>query len=168
MVEYLKIGQISNAHGVKGEVKVYPLTDNVKRFSKLKFVFLNEKDTYRKVTVESVKYLKQFVVVKLNGIEDMNEALKYKNVYIYVDRENAVKLPKGSYFISDLIGLDVSSDEGNYLGKITDVFSTGSNDVYEVKSELGKTILLPAIQEVIIEIDIDKKSMLVKLIEGLI
>jgi 16S rRNA processing protein RimM len=93
MVEYLKIGQISNAHGVKGEVKVYPLTDNVKRFSKLSFVFLNEKETYRKVEVESVKYLKQFVVLKLKGIEDMNEALRYKNVYLYVDRDNAVKLP---------------------------------------------------------------------------
>jgi 16S rRNA processing protein RimM len=168
MVEYLKIGQISNAHGVKGEVKVYPLTDNVKRFSKLNYVFLNEKDIYKKVEVESVKYLKQFVVLKLNGIEDMNQALKYKNVYIYVDRENAVKLPKGSYFISDLIGLEVSSDEGNYLGILTDVFSTGSNDVYEVKSELGKTILLPAIKEVILQIDIENKRMLVKLLEGLI
>jgi 16S rRNA processing protein RimM len=168
MVEYLKIGQISNAHGIKGEVKVYPLTDDVKRFSKLAFVFLNEKDIYRKVEVESVKYLKQFVVLKLNGIEDMNQALKYKNVYIYVDRENAVKLPKGSYFISDLIGLDVSSNEGNYLGKIIDVFSTGSNDVYEVKSELGKSILLPAIKEVILQIDIENRRMLVKLLEGLI
>jgi 16S rRNA processing protein RimM len=168
MVEYLKIGQISNAHGIKGEVKVYPLTDNIKRFSKLKFVFLCEKDIYRKVEVESVKYLKQFAVLKLSGIENMNDALKYKNVYIYVDRENAVKLPKDSYFISDLIGLDVSSDDGSYLGKITDVFSTGSNDVYEVKSELGKSILLPAIKEVILQIDMENRRMLVKLLEGLI
>ena len=168
MVEYLKIGQISNAHGIKGEVKVYPLTDDIKRFSKLKFVFLNEKEVYRKLEVQGVKYLKQFVILKLKGIENMNEALTYKNVYVYVDRENAVKLPKGSYFISDLIGLDVSSDEGNYLGKIIDVFSTGSNDVYEVRSDLGKSILLPAIKEVILQIDIENKRMLVKLLEGLI
>lgn len=168
MVEYLKVGLISNAHGIKGEVKVYPLTDNIKRFSKLKYVFLKVKDEYKKIDVEGVKYLKDFAVLKLSNIENMNEALKLKNEYLYIDRENAVKLPKDSYFITDLIGMDVSTTEGEFLGKITSVFPTGSNDVYEVKADNGKTALLPAIKDVIIEVDIENKKMLVKLLEGLI
>lgn len=168
MVEYLKVGQISNAHGVKGEVKVYPLTDNIKRFSKLKFIFMKNHDEYIKIEIQGVKYLKDFVVLKLANIENMNEALKYKNEYIYVDRENAVKLPKDSYFISDLIDMEVNTNEGEYLGKVTSVFSTGSNDVYEIKSEIGKVILVPAIKDVILEIDVANKKMLIKLLEGLV
>lgn len=168
MVEYLKVGQISNAHGIKGEVKVYPLTDNMKRFSKLKYVFLKPKDVYTKIEIQSVKYLKDFVVLKLANIEDMNEALKYKDEYVYIDRENAVKLPRDSYFISDLIDMEVTTDEGQYLGKIVSVFPTGSNDVYEIKSEVGKSILIPAIKDVVLEVDVDNKKMLIKLLEGLI
>lgn len=168
MVEYLKVGQITTAHGVRGEVKVYPLTDNIKRFSKLKFVFLKVKDEYVKRDIEGVKYLKDFVILKLADIKDMNEAMKYRNEYLYVDRDNAVKLPKDSYFISDLIDMDVHSSEGEYLGKITSVFPTGSNDVYEVKGNSGKLILIPAIKDVILDIDMENKKMTVKLLEGLI
>jgi 16S rRNA processing protein RimM len=168
MVDYIKIGQISNAHGIKGEVKVYPLTDNIKRFSKLKFIFLKIKEEYVKIDVLSVKYLKEFVILGLANIESMNEALKYKNEYVYIDKENAVKLPKDSYFISDLIDMEVSTKEGEYLGKIVAVFPTGSNDVYEIKSALGKSILIPAIKDVVLEVDVENKRMLIKLLEGLV
>jgi 16S rRNA processing protein RimM len=168
MEEYLKIGQITNAHGIKGEVKIFSLTDNVKRFSKLKTAFLKVKEEYIPVEIESVKYLKDFAILKLAGVNDMNAALKFKNEYLYIDRDHAIKPQKDSYFIADLIGMKVSTDEGIMLGEITSVFPTGSNDVYEVKSELGKLVLLPAIKDVILEVDVENKKMLVKLIEGLI
>jgi 16S rRNA processing protein RimM len=168
MIEYLKIGQITNAHGIKGEVKVFSLTDNVKRFSKLKSAFLKVKDEYVQVEIERVKYINDFAILKLAGVNDMNAALKYKNEYLYIDREHAVKPPKDSYFIADLIGMKVSTDEGILLGEIISVFPTGSNDVYEVKSELGKLVLIPAIKDVVLEVDVENKKMLVKLLEGLI
>lgn len=168
MVEYLKIGQIINAHGVKGEVKVYPLTDNLKRFSKLKSIFMMHRGEYQNVEITSVKYLKEFVILKLVGTDSMDDALILKNQYIFIDREHAVKLPKDTYFISDLIGVEVVTDKGVNLGKITSVFPTGSNDVYEVKAENGKTVLLPAIGQVILDVDIENKKMLVNLIEGLL
>lgn len=166
MKQYLKVGQIINTHGIKGEVKVYPLTDDIKRFNKLKFVFIKENDEYKKVEVEGVKYFKNLVILKLQGIDSMNDAEKVKKVYIYIDRENAVKLEKDAYFIADLIGLDVYTLEGENLGKITDVFSTGSNDVYEIKSD-RETILIPAIKDVVKEVDIENSIMKIQLLEGL-
>ncbi|GFR35849.1 ribosome maturation factor RimM [Thermobrachium celere] len=166
MKQYLKVGQIINTHGIKGEVKVYPLTDDIKRFSKLKFVFIKKDENYNKVNVEGVKYFKNLVILKLEGIDNMTEAEKYKRVYLYVDRENAVKLEEDTYFIADLIGLDVYTLEGEYLGKITDVFSTGSNDVYEIKKD-KKSILIPAIKDVVKEVDIDNSVMKINLLEGL-
>lgn len=171
MIEYLKIGQITNAHGVKGEVKVYPLTDNQKRFSKLKAVFMMKNGTDsppESVEITSVKYFKDFVILKLSGIDTMNDALKLKNEYLYIDREHAVKLPKDTYFISDLIGMEVTEQDGRALGKLTSVFPTGSNDVYEVKGTDGKTLLLPAIGEVILDVDVVNRKMLVHLLEGLL
>ena len=168
MVEYLKIGQITSPHGVRGELKIYPLTDNVKRFSKLSFVFFQVAGEYKKIEIQSVKYIKELAILKLNGINDMNEALKYKDVYIYIDRENAIKLPNDSYFISDLVDMDVSTIDGVYIGKITSVFETGSNDVYDIRSKDGKSLLIPAIKDVIISVDVENKKMIVKLLEGLI
>lgn len=168
MIDYLKVGQITNAHGVKGEVKVYPLTDNIKRFSKLEFVFFKSNEEYKKKMIQNVKYQNNFVIIKLEGVESMDDALRLKNEYIYVDREHAVKLPKDSYFISDLIDMEVTTVNGDYLGRIISVFPTGSNDVYEIKSDDGKPVLIPAIKDVIIEVDVDNKKMKVKLLEGLI
>lgn len=168
MLQYLKVGQIINTHGIKGEVKVFPLTDNERRFSKLKYVFMKSGEDFIKVDIEGVKYLKQLVILKLANIKDMNEAEKYKNQYLYVDRENAVKLSKDTFFIADLIGLEVFTDEGEMLGKITSVFSTGSNDVYEVKADNGKNILIPAIKDVVIEVDVEGGKMIIKMLEGLI
>ncbi|KMT21487.1 ribosome maturation factor RimM [Clostridium cylindrosporum] len=170
MREYLKVGQILKPHGVKGEVKVYPLTDNSKRYSKLKKVYTTKDDVnYIPIEIESVKYVKEFPILKLKGIDTVNDAEKLRQIYIYVDRENAVKLPKDSYFIADLIGMKVITDEGEHLGEVVSVFPTGSNDVYEVKSpNHKKNILLPAIKDVILEIDIEAREMKVHILEGLI
>lgn len=168
MINYLKVGQIVNTHGVRGEVKVYPLTDDLKRFDKLKFVFIKSGDQYKKVQVQGVKYVKSMAVLKLSGIESMNDAEKYRDMYIYIDRENAIKLPEDTYFIADLIGMDVLDGLGNPLGKLTNVISTGSNDVYEIKPEEGKSFLIPAIGDVVKDVDVANKKMVVELLEGLI
>lgn len=168
MIEYLKVGQIINTHGIKGELKIYPLTDNIDRFDRLDYIFIKEKDMYNKVKVESVKYIKNFPIVKLENINDMNEALKYKNRYLYINRENAVPLEENTYFIADLIGMDVVTTEGQILGKIVSVFSVSSNDVYEISNSEGKKILIPAIRDVVCDVDIKEKRMTIKLLEGLI
>ncbi|CCC57837.1 ribosome maturation factor RimM [Caloramator australicus] len=169
MIKYLKIGKIINTHGIKGEVKIYPLTDDIKRFDKLKFVFFKRGDLYEKVNVQGVKYFKNLVILKLEGIDDMNAAEKIKNDYIYIDRENAVELPEDTYFIADLIGMDVVNIETDEkVGRIISVFSTGSNDVYEIKMDNGKIILIPAIKDVVKHVDVENSLMKIKLIEGLI
>jgi 16S rRNA processing protein RimM len=168
MINYLKVGQIVNTHGVRGEVKVYPLTDDLKRFDKLKFIFIKSGEQYKKVQVLGVKYVKAMAILKLSGIESMNDAEKYRDMYIYIDRENAIKLPEDTYFIADLIGINVVNGCGEPLGKITNVFSTGSNDVYEIKPETGKSFLIPAIGDVIKDVDITNRKMVVELLEGLI
>lgn len=168
MVEYLKIGQIINTHGVKGELKIYPLTDDIKRFKKLKQVWMESPDGYRALKVEGVKFVKEFPILKLENIATMNDAEKLKNEYIYVDRENAVKLPKDTYFIADLIGIQVFSEDEKLLGTLTDVLSTGANDVYEITPPEGKSFLIPAIGDVILDVDIKGHRMKVRLLEGLI
>ena len=168
MLKYLKVGQIVSTHGVKGEVKVYPMTDNIKRFDDLKYCYLEQNNEFVKIEVLGVKYVKQMVVLKLNNINDMNEAFKLKNMYIYVDRQNAVKLPEDSYFISDLIGINVFDTDGINLGNVSSVFSLESNDVYEIKDNNGRTFLIPAIKDVILSIDLENNKMTIKLLEGLI
>lgn len=168
MIQYLKIGQIINTHGVKGEVKVYPLTDDIKRFGKLKNVLMKSGEEFIEIKVEGVKYFKNLVIIKLATINNMNEAEKYKNQYIFVDRKNAVKLEKDAYFIADLIGLEIYTEDGEKLGKLASVFTTGSNDVYEVKQENGKIVLLPAIKDVIKVVDIENGKMIINLLEGLL
>ena len=121
----------------------------------------------KKVEIEDVKYNKQCVLLKVKGIEDLTEAEKYKGLFLKIDRKDAKKLPKDTYFIADILGLEVYTDEGELLGKVDDIFPTGANDVYVVKNELGKQILLPSIPEVIKEIDLEKGKVIVHLIEGL-
>lgn len=170
MRNYLKVGQILKPHGVRGEVKVYPLTDDYKRYTKLKSVFTTKDEVkFDSIEIESVKFVKEFPVIKLKGINTVNDAEKLRQEYIYVDRDNAVKLPDDAYFIADLIGMNVITDEGEELGVLVSVFPTGSNDVYEVKSpNHKKNILLPAIKDVILDIDIEARIMKVHILEGLI
>lgn len=169
MQERLKIGQIVNTVGLKGFVRVVPYTDDNKRFELLESVYLVDKKHYKKYDIEDVKYQKNLVLLKFKNINDINSAEKLKNLYIEIDRKDAVKLPENTYFIVDLIGLDIVNVDNNaLLGKIEDVFSTKSNDVYVVKNDEGKQILIPAIKSVVKNVDLENKKVTVKLIEGLI
>lgn len=168
MEDYLEIGQIVNSYGIKGFLKVVPFTDDLTRFEDLETVFIEYKNKLEEFTIEEVKYHKNLVLLKVKGIDKIEDTEKYKNCYLKINRENAVKLPDNTYFIIDLIGIEVFDEDEKNLGKIIDVFPTGSNDVYVVKDELGKQILLPAIKSVVKDVDIQNKKMVVHLIEGLV
>ena len=167
MLEYLSIGQIINTHGLRGAVKVYPLTDDISRFKKLKEVYVEENDGIVKYKVESVKFLSSTVSVKLKGVDSEEAANKLRGFYIKVDRKSAVKLPKDTYFICDLIDLEVYDEKGLLLGTVKDVLQTGSNDVYVIQSS-GKDILIPALKDIVKKIDLENKKILVEMPEGLI
>jgi len=167
MLEYLSIGQIINTHGLRGAVKVYPLTDDISRFKKLKEVYVEENDGIVKYKVESVKFLSSTVSVKLKGVDSEEAANKLRGSYIKVDRKSAVKLPKDTYFICDLIDLEVYDEKGLLLGTVKDVLQTGSNDVYVIQSS-GKDILIPALKDIVKKIDLENKKILVEMPEGLI
>ena len=169
MTDYLKIGVISSTHGIKGEVKVYPTTDDVKRFKKLKNVFLDTGKEKKIVNVESVKFFKQMVIIKFKEFNSINEIEEYKGKALWVDREHAVELEEDEYFITDLIGLDVWDENNELVGKITDVLQTAANDVYEITGADNKSFLLPAIKECVLKVDInDTKTVTVHIPEGLI
>ncbi len=168
MQKYFEVGQIVNTFGVKGMLKVKPFTDDVERFEELKKVYICKKEKLEEVEIEEVKYHKDMVLLKVKGIDDMNEAEKVKGLYLKIDRKNAKKLPKDTYFIADLLGLEVYSDTGELLGKVDDIFRTGANDVYVVKNENGKQLLLPGIPDVIKEIDLEKEKIIVHILKGLI
>ena len=167
MENFFEIGQIVNTNGLKGVIKVKPFTDNIKEFESFKSIYIQKKGELIEFKIEKVMYVKQMVLLKLEGINDINEAEKYRNYYIKVDRNKMPKLPEDSYYIVDLLGCEVATVEGEILGKVDDVFPTGSNDVYVVKDENGKQILIPAIKDVIKSIDISNKKVIVKLMEGL-
>lgn len=167
-MQYLEIGQIVNTFGIKGMVKIVPFTDNIERFDELKKVYIVNKKSRKEYEVEEVKYHKNMVLMKFKGIERVEEAENLRNCYLEIDRKDAKQLEEDTYYIVDLIGLDVYTDEGKNLGKLDDVFNTGSNDIYVVKDELGKQILLPAIKEVIKNVDLENKKITVHLLEGLV
>lgn len=167
MLEYLEIGQIVNTQGLKGVVKINPFTDDVKRFEELKEVLIQTKKELISVKIQEVRYQKNQVLLKLEGIDTIEEAEKYRDCYLKINRKDAKKLPKDTYFIADLIGLMVYDEKDELLGKIEDIFSTGSNDVYVVKNQLGKQILIPAISDVVKSIDLEKGKIIVVLSEGL-
>ena len=167
-MEYIEIGQIVNTKGLKGVVKVNPFTDDISKFEDLKYVYIQLKNELKKVKIEQVRYNKNQVLLKLEGIDSIEEAEKYRNFYLKTEKESQEDLGEDTYYIVDLIGLDVYSDKNEYLGKIEDVFPTGSNDVYVVKDNLGKQILIPAIADVVKEVDLKNKKMTINLIPGLI
>ncbi len=168
MQKRLEVGQIVNTFGIKGEVKVTPFTNDIKRFDDLKKVYVTSRKDSKLYKVESVRYHKNMVLLKLEGINNPEDAEILKNAYLEINREDAIPLEEGTYFIADLIGLEVHTDEGKLLGKIEDIFNTGSNDIYVVKDELGKQILLPGIKEVIKDVQLENAKIIVHLIPGLI
>lgn len=167
MTKYLEIGQIVNTFGIKGMVKVKPFTDNIKRFDKLKKVYIENKNGRKEYEIEELKYHKEMVLIKFKGIESPEDANLLRESYLMVNRADEEPLEEGTYYIVDMIGLEVETEEGEKLGNLVDIFNTGSNDIYVVKNELGKQILLPAIKDVIKKIDMEKRKMTVHLIPGL-
>ena len=168
MEQLLQVGIISSTHGVRGEVKVFPTTDDVKRFKKLKKVILDTGREHLPLEVESVKFFKQFAIVKFKGIDNINDIEKYKGKSLLVDRENAVKLRKDEYFIADMIGLQVFTEDGEAFGVLIDVLETGANDVYIIDSQKYGEVLVPAIKQCILDVDIEGQKMTIHLMEGLV
>ena len=167
MNKYLELGQIVNVKGLKGEVKVNSFTDDNTKFERIQKVFIKQKENLKEYEIEKVGYNKNQVIIKFKNIDTVEEAEKLRNSYIVVDREIFGELPEGVYYIADLIGLEVFTESNEYLGKVDDIFSTGSNDVYVVKDDTGRQKLLPGIDEVIKIIDIESGKIIVNLIEGL-
>lgn len=168
MEQLLQVGVISSTHGVRGEVKVFPTTDDANRFKKLKKVILDTGMEKKELEIQGVKFFKQFVILKFKGIDNINDIEKYKGKSLYVTRENAVKLRKDEYFIADLIDMQVVLEDGTLLGILTDVMKTGANDVYCVESVKYGEVLLPAIGECILDVDVEGRKMTVHLMPGLI
>ena len=168
MKEYFEIGQIVNTSGLKGILKIKPFTDDIKKFSNLKTIYIKTKSGLTEFKIEQVRYVKNMVMLKLAGIDTVEEAEKYRNLYIKILRDQEEELEEGSYYVVDILGCKVNTDANQELGKIVDVFQTGSNDVYVVKDEQGKQILLPAIKQVIKNVDIKNKIITVHLLKGLV
>ena len=166
--QYFEIGQIVNTFGIKGMVKVNPFTDDISQFEEMETILVDKKGSLLEMQIEEVKYSKNQVLLKLKGIDTVEEAEKYRNCYLKLPREKARKLPKNTYFIADLIGLKVYTEEGKLLGKVDDIYNTGASDIYVIKDELGKQILLPAIKDVIKQIDLEQEKIVVHLLEGLV
>lgn len=166
MEELFRVGVISNTHGIRGEVKVYPTTDNVRRFDDLKEVILDTGKEQLNLHVTSVKYFKNMVILKFKEFDNINDIIPYKGMDLLVTRENAIPLEDGEYYIADIIGSKVITDEDKILGTLTDVLQTGANDVYVVKTKDGKEVLLPSIEECILDRDIENKIVKVHIMKG--
>ncbi|MFZ5943760.1 MAG: ribosome maturation factor RimM [Bacillota bacterium] len=163
----IKIGQITTTHGYKGEVKVLPLTDDPKRFKKLEYVFLQMPRGYEKAYLEQVRFHQEGLIVKFKEVIDMTSAERLRNIYICITEEQLLKLPEGHYYIFQIIGMDVHEGD-TYLGQVKDIIQTGSNDVYIVQKGTEKEILIPALKEIVKDIDIENRIISVNLPEGLI
>lgn len=166
--DLLQVGAVTTTHGVRGEVKVFPTTDDVRRFSKLKEVELETKDGIRTLHVEGVKYFKQFAILKFKEYQSLNEVEGMKGCRLFVTRENAVKLDKNEFFIADLIGMKVTDPEKQLEGTLVDVLQTGANDVYEIQLSDGREILLPAIKDCIKKVDMDRKMIEIHILKGVL
>ena len=167
MKEYLELGQIVNTKGLKGEVKLNSFAEDNTVFERLPKVFLKAKSEVLEKQIEKVGYHKNQVILKFKDCNSIEEAEKLRNMYLLVKRTDLEELPEGVYYIADLIGLDVYTDEGEFLGYIDDIYSTGANDIYVVKDEMGKQKLLPGTDEVIKQTNLAEGKIIVHLIEGL-
>ncbi|MCM1286676.1 MAG: ribosome maturation factor RimM [Clostridium sp.] len=168
MEDFFRIGVITKPHGLKGEVKVFPTTDDAKRFKKLKKCVIRTKKGDIEAEKKSCKFFKNLVILSFVGYDDINEVEAFRNCDIYVSREDAVPLEEGEYYISDVIGSEVYEDNGSRLGTVDDVLQTGANDVFIVAMENGKELLVPVINDCVIEIDTEGKKVIVKLMKGML
>lgn len=168
MEEMLQVGVITSTHGVRGEVKVFPTTDDPMRFKKLKKVILDAGKETLPLEIQNVKFFKQFVILKFKGIDNINDIEKYRKCPLLVAREDAVELDDDEYFIADMIGMEVLTEDGKVFGTLKDVMETGANDVYVIESTQYGEVLVPAIKECILDVDIKERKMKIHLMDGLI
>lgn len=167
MENLLQVGVITTTHGIRGEVKVYPTTDDARRFEELPSVLLDTGKELCELEIERVKYFKQFVILKFRDVDNINDIEPYKGRSLYVTREYAVPLGEDEYYIGDLIDMEVFLEDGSRFGVLKDVIETGANDVYAVRTPEGKEVLIPAIKDCIKEVDVERGSMVVHLLKGL-
>ena len=168
MEQFLQVGVITQTHGVRGEVKVFPTTDDPERFLDLKKVLLDTGKEKISLEIKSVKFFKQFVIVKFKGIDNINDIERYKRCPLLVNREDAVELEEDEYFIADMIGMAVWTDDNQEFGTLKDVIETGANDVYIIQSKDHGEVLVPAIKECIIDVNVVEQKMVIHLMDGLL
>lgn len=168
MEDFFQIGIVTSPHGVKGELKVFPTTDDPKRFKRLREVILDTGKERLSLEIEDVKFLKQLVVLKFKGLDSRDEVERYRRASLLVARENAVRLGRNEYFRADLIGLTVRNEDGAEIGCLKDVMETGANDVYVIELEDGRELLLPAIRQCVLEVDVAAGFLRIHILEGLL
>lgn len=168
MEDLLKVGVITTTHGVRGEVKVFPTTDDAERFLELNYVLLDTGRELRRLEIAGVKFFKNLAILKFEGIDNINDIELYKGKDLWIPREEAQELEEDEYYIGDLIGMEVFLEDGSLFGKLKDVLETGANDVYVVSATDGKEVLLPAIHECILDVDVENGKMTVHLMKGLL
>ena len=166
--DYLQVGVITSTHGIKGEVKVFPTTDDAGRFKELRHVILDAGKEQIPLEVQNVKFFKQFVILKFKGIDNINDIERYKGCSLYVTREDAIPLEEDEYYIADLQGMQMYTEDGELFGTLRDVMETGANDVYIVDSKEHGEVLIPAIHDCILDVDLDEQKMTIHLLPGLI
>lgn len=168
MEQFLRVGVISSTHGIRGEVKVFPTTDDIKRFKKLKAAVIDTGKEQIPVEIEQVKFFKNMVILKFKGYDSINEMEPYRGRDLLVSREHAVSLAPDENFIIDLIGLDVVTDEGESFGTVKDILQTGANDVYVIEGNDKKEYLFPSIKECILDVNLEERKVTVHIMDGLL
>lgn len=165
--DYFRVGVIANTHGIRGEVKVFPTTEEPKRFEGMKEIILDTGAEKITLEIARVRFFKNLVILKFKGIDDINDIEKYKGKDLLVSRENAIPLEEGEYYIADILGARVVTEDGREFGRLKDVLSTGANDVYVVEHE-GREVLLPVIPDCIRKRDMERKIVTIHVMKGLL
>ncbi len=168
MEDFFQVGVITSTHGIAGEVKVFPTTDDAKRFKRLKEVLLDTGKERISMEIEGVKFFKRLVILKFKGIDTINDVEKYRKCPLLVPRKDAVRLDRDEYFVADLMGLEVRDEDGKKIGVLKSVLETGANDVYVIDLDDGKELLLPAIKQCVLEVDIAAGFVRVHILDGLL
>ena len=167
MNQMLRVGAVIKPHGIRGEIKVWPTTDDPYRFDELSEIILVKGSSEKRIGISSVKYFKNIVILGLSGIDTVESAEALRGADLYVDREHAAPLSEGEYYIGDIIGMEVQDEEAHHLGTISDVIDTAANDVYVVKLAGRRDLLIPAIKQCIVNVDVENNLMTVRLLDGL-
>ncbi|HZJ76796.1 MAG TPA: ribosome maturation factor RimM [Oscillospiraceae bacterium] len=166
MGKKLKVGKIINTHGIKGNLKIFPLTDYMERFEELDWLYIDGYDD--KFYIKNVKYMPTVVLLSLEGYENIDSVKKFKDKHVLIDEGQREDLPEDTYYIADIVGLDVYTIKNEYIGKIKDIIQTGSHDVYIIEGEDNKEIMIPAVEEFIPEISLKEGKIIIDPIEGMI